>query len=156
MKSEPTSFSLDDLKRETQSSWDGVRNFQARNFIRDEMRKGDVVFLYHSSCAEPAIVGLARVVSEAYPDHTAWDPTSEHFDPRSSPDRPLWYMVDIAFESTFDRPITLQELKSDSFFNDMLVVQKGQRLSIQPVSITHAQRIIALGTSNESHEEIVP
>ncbi len=145
MKSEPSCFSIDDLKKAKIAPWDGVRNYQARNYMRDDMRTGDIVLFYHSNCAEPGVVGVASVAGEAYPDHTAWDPHSEHPDPRSTPERPLWYMVDVAYVDTFAKPVTLRILKADPFFANMLVVQRGQRLSIQPVEKRHAKRIISLG-----------
>ena len=135
MKSEPTTFSIDDLKACPNGidHWDGVRNYQARNFLRDEFREGDRVLFYHSG-KKPAIVGTARVVRKSYPDHTAWDPQSEHFDPKSLPDNPIWYMVDIRFESKFETPIPLAGLRRFPELAEMLLMKKGMRLSIQPVT----------------------
>ena len=137
-KSEPGEFSIDDLANKPGQSehWDGVRNYQARNFMRDKMRIGDLGFFYHSSCAQPAIVGIVRVVKEAYPDHTAFDPTDKHFDEKSDPDAPRWYMVDVAFVEKLQQPITLQALKAckNSSMQDFPLTRRGNRLSIMPVT----------------------
>ena len=137
-KSEPSEFSIDDLanKKGRREHWDGVRNYQARNFMRDKMRIGDLGFFYHSSCAQPAIVGIVRVVKEAYPDHTAFDPTDKHFDEKSDPDAPRWYMVDVAFVEKLQQPITLQALKAckNSSMRDFPLTRRGNRLSIMPVT----------------------
>ena len=133
-KSEPSSFSLDDLKNRPQATehWDGVRNFQARNFLRDQVKLGDLVFFYHSNIAEPGIVGIAEVVKEGYPDFTAFDPQSKYFDPRSTPDKPSWYMVDVRFLRELPRPVTLAELKGIPSLAGMALLNRS-RLSIQPV-----------------------
>jgi len=150
MKTEPSAFSLADLKGRPgrTAPWDGVRSYQARNLMRDEMRAGDRVLFYHSSVLPPAVVGTAKVVREAYPDHTAWDPDNEHFDPRSTPENPVWVMVDIQFESEFPVPVTLPELRSIPQLKDMVLLRKGSRLSVQPVTprefasiLQHAQRL---------------
>ena len=136
MKSEPSCFSIDDLvnsPRQT-SCWDGVRNYQARNFMRDDMQIGDQVFFYHSNCKTPGIVGICSVVSKPYPDHTAWDPKSEHPDSKSTPDKPIWYMVDIQFTKKLSRIIALEELRTYSELSDFRLLQKGNRLSVLPVS----------------------
>lgn len=133
MKSEPSTFSIDDLKRNKREPWDGVRNYQARNFMRDDMRVGDKVFFYHSNCAEPGIVGLARVVSKPYPDPTQFDPDDTHFDPKSSRDNPRWTLVDIAFVRKLKRTITLQELKPLPELENLALTRKGNRLSVMPV-----------------------
>lgn len=135
-KSEPDAFSIDDLKamKGKRDHWDGIRNYQARNLMRDEIKKGDLGFFYHSSCKVPGIVGTVEVVKEAYPDHTAWDPESSYFDPKSSPDNPRWVMVDVKFVQKFDRTLALQELREIKKLKDMVLLQKGSRLSIQPVS----------------------
>jgi predicted RNA-binding protein with PUA-like domain len=136
MKSEPDCFSLDDLKRSPDgiAPWDGVRNFQARNLLRDEIRVGDGVLFYHSNVPEPAIVGIAVVVREGYPDHTALDPRSDHFDPRASEGNPLWYMVDVQYVASLPGPFTREELRSDPLLAGMGVLRKGNRLSVQPVT----------------------
>lgn len=139
MKSEPSEFSIDDLKaaKNRTEHWDGVRNYQARNMMRDEMKRGDQVFFYHSNCAEPGIVGIAKVAREGYPDHTAFDADDPHFDPKSDPDNPRWFMVDVKFQRKLKRTITLQELKDHASLCDMPLLRRGNRLSIMPV--THAQ-----------------
>ncbi len=145
MKSEPDAFSIDDLaarpgKRE---HWDGVRNYQARNFMR-EMKKGDKVLFYHSSCPEPGVVGVAKVVKEAYPDFTAFDPESKYFDPKSSPDKPRWFMVDIQFQKKLKRTITLAELKQNPRLEGMQLLRKGNRLSVMPVAESEFDTILAM------------
>lgn len=139
MKSEPDTFSVEHLaaaKGKT-SAWDGVRNFQARNYLR-EMRKGDLAFFYHSSCPVPGIAGLVKVVKEAYPDPTAFDPHNHHYDADSKPDNPRWYMVDVKLEQKLGRVITLEELRKHAGgkLKNMIVLKKGNRLSITPVTKT--------------------
>ncbi|HET7300391.1 MAG TPA: EVE domain-containing protein [Oleiagrimonas sp.] len=133
VKSEPSTFSIDDLKRHKREPWDGVRNYQARNFMRDGMRVGDKVFFYHSNCAEPGIVGLAKVASKSYPDPTQFDPDNGHFDPKSSRDNPRWVLVDMAYVRKLKRTITLNELKDCPELVDFALVRKGNRLSVMPV-----------------------
>lgn len=135
-KSEPDVFSLQDLKNCSQQTepWDGVRNYQARNLMRDEMRIGDRGFFYHSRQQEPAIVGTVQIVREAYPDPSAWDPTSKYFDEKSSPENPRWVMVDVQFESELPRPVTLRELRELPGLEQMFLLRKGMRLSVQPVT----------------------
>jgi predicted RNA-binding protein with PUA-like domain len=146
MKSEPTCFSLDDLERSPGgiSAWDGVRNFQARNLLRDDIKAGDGVLFYHSSCPEPAIVGLAEVVRSGYPDHTAQDPRSDHFDPRATPVNPVWYMVDVKFRVRLPRPLTRSDLRSHPLLAGMPVLQRGSRLSVQPVSDDEWRAVLGL------------
>ncbi len=146
LKSEPDVFSLEDLKNcpNQTEPWDGIRNYQARNLMRDEMKVGDQAFFYHSRQAEPAIVGTVKVVREAYPDHTSWDPTSKYFDEKSSPENPRWLMVDVQFESEFSRPVTLKELRSIPELKEMFLLRKGMRLSVQPVTEEEFQLILAL------------
>ncbi|MEY4718170.1 MAG: hypothetical protein RL563_788 [Pseudomonadota bacterium] len=146
MKSEPDAFGIDDLSaRPSQTEhWDGVRNYQARNMMRDQMRIGDQVFFYHSNCSEPGIVGIAEVVKEAYPDFTAFDPDDKHFDPKSQPDKPTWFMVDVRFVRKLKRTISLRELKSLPELAELALVRRGNRLSIMPVTAEQWQRIIAL------------
>jgi predicted RNA-binding protein with PUA-like domain len=136
MKTEPSVFGIDDLqKRPGQTEhWDGVRNYQARNMMRDEMKVGDRVFFYHSNCDVPGIVGIAEIVREAYPDFTAFDPDSKYFDPKSSPDSPRWFMVDVRLVRKLARTITLQELKNYSELQDLVLLRRGNRLSVMPVS----------------------
>ena len=144
MKSEPETFGIDDLKQMKTEHWDGVRNYQARNMMRDEMKKGDQIFFYHSNCDVPGIVGIAKVVREGYPDHTAFDPEAKYYDPKSVEDNPRWFMVDVAFVKKFKRTISLAELKADSKLEDMPLVRKGNRLSIMPVSEAQWQYILSL------------
>jgi len=134
MKSEPDVFGIDHLKAMPKKTehWDGVRNYQARNMMRDEMKKGDLVFFYHSNCDEPGIVGLMKVVRESYPDFTAFDPEQKYYDPKSDPDKPRWYMVDVQYQRKTKRNITLAELKTCSQLEDCPLVRKGNRLSIMP------------------------
>ncbi|MDY7536947.1 EVE domain-containing protein [Undibacterium sp. RTI2.1] len=133
MKSEPDEVSIDDALSASSIAWFGVRNYQARNFMRDAMKVGDGVLFYHSSCAEPGIAGLAEVASSAYPDHTQFDPQSHYFDPKASQENPRWMMVDIrALRKT--RLLSLAELRTHGALADMLVLQKGSRLSITPVT----------------------
>ena len=133
IKTEPTTYSIDNLMRDKITHWEGVRNYQARNFMMNDMTIGDDVFIYHSNTTIPAIVGLGVISSKAYPDHFSWDETSSYYDPKSTPEKPRWYMVDVAFGLKFNTPITLQTIKSDINLVNMAVLQKGSRLSIQPV-----------------------
>ena len=146
MKSEPSAYSFADLKGEEDATaeWDGVRNYQARNTMRDDMRVGDGVLFYHSNAKPTAVVGTAVVVRAGYPDHTAWDPQSEHPDPKSAPDNPIWYMVDIKAAAEFDRPVTLREIKATPGLEDMALV-KNSRLSVQPVTPRQWDIITAMG-----------
>ena len=136
LKSEPDVFGIDHLKKLPKKTdhWDGVRNYQARNMMRDEMKNGDLVFFYHSNCAEPGIVGIKKVVREAYPDHTAFNPEEKYYDPKSDPDNPRWYMVDVQYQRNTKRVITLAELKGYQQLEDCPLVRKGNRLSIMPFS----------------------
>ena len=144
MKSEPEAFSIDDLKRKKREAWDGVRNYQARNFMRDGMRPGDQVFFYHSNCAVPGIVGIAEVATDAYPDPSQFDPKSKYFDPGSSRDNPRWMLVDVKFVKKFKRTISLDEMKSDPALDGMALLRKGNRLSVMPVEATHWRHILTL------------
>ncbi len=145
MKSEPSEFSIDDLYRRPKRSehWDGVRNYQARNFMRD-MKKGDQVLFYHSNCDTPGVVGIARVVREGYPDHTAFDPDDPHYDPKSDPENPRWMMVDVQYVRKLRRTITLQELKENPRLAAMALVRKGNRLSVMPVSEAEWQAVLEM------------
>ena len=148
MKSEPDVFSVDDLAAcpGRRTYWDGVRNYQARNYMRDEMKRGDLAFFYHSNCEEPAIVGIMKVVKEGYPDHTAFDPKDPHYDPASTPDAPRWFMVDVKLERKLRRPITLAELKAhaDGELAGFKLLARGNRLSVLPVSDEHWDFILGL------------
>lgn len=147
-KSEPDTFGIDALAAQPRrrTHWDGVRNFQARNMMRDEMRRGDLGFFYHSSCAEPGIVGIVKVVREGYPDHLAFDPTSRYFDDRSDPADPRWYMVDVQLVRKFAQPVTLSTLRrhANGRLKDMLILRKGNRLSITPVAPAQWKFILSL------------
>ncbi len=136
IKTEPNTFSWDDLKKSPNktTTWEGVRNYQARNIIRDEIKKGDEVFFYHSVVKPMAIMGIARVVREAYPDHFAFDPAHKYYDPKSNATDPTWFMFDVQAISEFIEPITLTSLKSQPALMRMRLLQKGSRLSVQPVS----------------------
>ena len=146
MKSEPSSFSVDDLLRRPDRTepWDGVRNYQARNLIRDEMKPGDLAFFYHSSCDEPGIAGVMEVASPAYPDPTAFDPGHHHFDPDSSPDSPRWLLVDVRLVRKLRRIITLTELKTHPELAGLPLLKRGNRLSVMPVSREHWEFILRL------------
>lgn len=150
VKSEPDCFSINDLKAAPNqtSHWDGVRNFQARNFMRDTMRVGDGVLFYHSNCHPPCIVGTAEIVSEAYPDFTAFDPLSEHPDPTSTPENPKWFMVDIQFRNKFSTPIPLAELRQHPPLSDMILLRKGNRLSVLPVAKKEWNYILELAETS--------
>ena len=148
MKSEPEEFSIDDLAaRPGQTEhWDGVRNYQARNMMRDQMRKGDRIFFYHSNCAEPGIVGIAEVVREGYVDHTAFDAQDKHYDPKSDPASPRWYMVDVRYLRKLGHTITLKELKEHlaGKLKGFQLLQKGNRLSVMPVEAAVWNFILSL------------
>lgn len=146
MKSEPDVFGIDHLRKMPKQTehWDGVRNYQARNMLRDQMQVGDRVFFYHSNCDVPGIVGIAKIVRAGYPDHTALDPDSKYYDPKSDPDNPRWFMVDVKFERKLKRTISLNELKADPELGDMTLVQRGNRLSIMPVTAAQWQYILDL------------
>ena len=144
MKSEPDAYSIDDLEKDRMEPWDGIRNYQARNMIRDDMQIGDQAFFYHSSCKVPAIIGIMKIVSEAYPDPTQFDPKDKHYDAKSPEDNPRWLLVDVAFERKLERPITLTELKAHPGLSDFRLNQRGNRLSIFTVSKEHWDLILGL------------
>ena len=144
MKSEPSVYSVEDLQNDGTTQWEGVRNYQARNIMRDDMHIGDLVIFYHSNAKPPGVAGIGRVSREAYPDHFAWDTTSHYFDKRSTPDKPIWMMVDVEFVCKAQRLVSLAELKADPALQEMIVTQKGSRLSVQPVSEAHFQHICKL------------
>lgn len=145
MKSEPDVYGIDDLKRDGSTCWEGIRNYQARNFMRDEMAVGDGVLFYHSRSKPPGVAGVARVTRAAYPDHYAQDPDHTYFDPKASPEDPRWYMVDIGYTETFPTYVPLATLKADPALAGMPVTRRGQRLSVQPVSAEHFAHVLALG-----------
>lgn len=136
LKSEPSVFSISDLESAPKKTtcWDGVRNYQARNTLRDEMKIGDLAFFYHSNAEPSAIAGVVEVVKEGYPDHSAFDKTNDHYDPKSKPESPVWFMVDVKHVETFKSPIALEELRKLKGLENMVLLQKGSRLSVQPVS----------------------
>lgn len=135
-KTEPDAFGIDDLANMPNQTehWDGIRNYQARNFLRDDIAVGDLVFIYHSSCKQVGIVGLAEVTRAGYPDHTQFDPEAKYYDPKSSPDKPRWYMVDIRLKEKFPQLLSLQAVKAMEEITDIGLVKKGHRLSIMPVA----------------------
>jgi predicted RNA-binding protein with PUA-like domain len=147
IKSEPDEFSIGDLmaSKGKRTHWDGVRNYQARNFMRDDMRKGDLVFYYHSNCKEPGIVGIAEVASGPYPDHTAFDPNDKHFDAKSDPENPRWIMVDVRHRRKTKRLISLSEIKQHADrLEGFPLIRRGNRLSVMPVSKEHWDFILSL------------
>lgn len=148
MKSEPDVYGIEHLKAMPGQTdhWDGVRNYQARNMMRDQMKEGDQVFFYHSNCKEPGIVGIMEVVREGYVDHTAFDPDEKYYDPKSDPENPRWYMVDVRYLRDLKRPITLQELKQygDGPLADFPLLRRGNRLSIMPVTEQQWDFILSL------------
>ena len=144
MKSEPDAFSIDDLKRVKKEPWDGIRNYQARNFMRDEMKVGDPVFFYHSNCDEPGIVGVMKVASKPYPDPTAFDPKSNYFDAKSDPENPRWLLVDVRYVKKLKRTVTLAEMKQEPALEGMRLLMRGNRLSIMPVESAHWDHILSM------------
>lgn len=145
MKSEPDCYSIDDLERDKVEMWDGTRNYQVRNMMRDDMKVGDLALFYHSNAGdETGVVGVMEIAKEAYSDPTQFDPKSDHPDPKSDPENPTWLCVDVKFKRKFPRVIALTELKNDPFFTDMPVVQRGNRLSVMPVSKKHFDKITRL------------
>lgn len=147
MKSEPDDISIDDLHDSPNHTmaWQGIRNYQARNFIRDQITLGDQVLFYHSSCKVPGVVGIATVVSQPTLDESAFDPQSRYFDPKSEPDKPRWWQVDIQFTAKLNQIVSLQQLKSDPALQYMVLVTKGARLSVQPVNADEFAHIVMLG-----------
>lgn len=145
-KSESAEYSIDDLKRDGRTHWDGVRNYQARNYVRDDMKVGDRVLYYHSNSDPTGVAGLARICRAAYPDHTALDPTNLHFDARSTKADPIWMMVDIEFNAKFREVVTLDRLRAAKDLDGLLVLKRGQRLSIMPVEPRHFSTIEKLGS----------
>ena len=146
MKSEPSEFGIDALAERPRKTepWDGVRNYQARNMMRDEMKKDDLAFFYHSNCDEPGIVGLMRVVREGYPDPTAFDPDDDHYDPKSDPKAPRWFLVDVELVRKLKRTIPLKELKAQRELAQLALVRKGNRLSVMPVAVDEWELILSL------------
>jgi len=149
MKSEPSTFSIDDLQACPSSTdhWDGVRNYQARNMMRDEMRPGDLAFFYHSNCKPPGIIGVVKIVKSGYPDYTALDPESHYYYPRSTEENPVWYMVDVQFKQKFNQLISLDELKTLPNLDGFQLLRKGNRLSIMPVDKKSWQTIMQIANA---------
>lgn len=141
MKSEPDCYAIDDLQKDGTEPWDGIRNYQARNFMRDDMRVGDKVLFYHSNTKPPHVAGIAEIASEPYPDPTQFDKKSQYFDPKATKENPRWFLADVKFVSKAKNILSLHAIKNDPDFTSMLLVQKGQRLSIQPVAKQHFERI---------------
>ena len=150
MKSEPDVYSIDHLSTEKSKTdhWDGIRNYQARNFIRDEMKKGDLAFFYHSNCAKPGVVGIIEIARSAYPDPTAFDPMEKYFDPKSDPDQPRWFMVDVRLKRRFRHGVTLKEIRAEKKLQNMRLVQRGNRLSILPLTKPEWDHILTMAGEN--------
>ena len=144
MKSEPDVYCIDDLKRDKVEPWDGIRNYQVRNMFRDQMKVGDLAFFYHSNCKPPAVVGIMTIASEAYPDHTQFDPKSRYYDAKSDKESPRWLLVDVKYKRKLKREITLQELKENKKLEDFRLNQKGNRLSVIPVKKSEWDLILSL------------
>lgn len=145
MKSEPEEYSIDDLKRDRREHWDGVRNYQVRNMMRDEMRKGDLALFYHSNAGtETGVVGIMEIVKEGYPDPMQFEPNDAHYDPKSDPGNPRWLCVDVKFKRKLPRVVTLSEIKANARFADLPLVKRGNRLSVMPIEKTDFDRLIKL------------
>ena len=146
MKSEPNEFSIDDLGKAPKKTecWDGVRNYQARNMMRDQMHKGDLAFFYHSACEVPGIVGVMKITRQGYPDETAFDPKDKHYDPKSDPGNPRWFHVDVRYVRKLKRTITLAELKQHHRLEGMVLLRRGNRLSVMPVTEKHWDYVLSL------------
>ncbi len=149
MKSEPNAYSIDDLENDGKTPWDGIRNYQARNIMRDDMNVGDEVLFYHSNAKPPGVIGLAKVCKESYPDHTARDKKSKYFDPKATEENPIWCMVDVEFKKKFKQIVSLDELKNHEELDGLMVIKRGQRLSIQPVDPEHFKFIKSLGSKKK-------
>lgn len=145
MKSEPGVYSIDDLRRDGKTSWEGVRNYQARNIMRDTMKVGDLALFYHSNALPPGVAGIGRICRAAYPDSSAWTPRSPYHDPRSTPDNPVWVAVDLAFVEKLPRFVDLAALKAEPRLKDLMVTRRGSRLSVQPVSENDFRCICRMG-----------
>lgn len=146
LKSEPTTYCIDDLIKAPKKTthWDGVRNYQARNMLRGEMKVGDFAFFYHSNCPTPGITGIVEVVKAGYPDFTAFDPEDHHYDPQSDPDKPRWFMVDVKFVKKFKTTLSLDVLRSNPALKNMMILRKGNRLSVTPLTKKEWEVILRL------------
>lgn len=143
-KSEPDVYSIEDLKRDKITYWDGVRNYEARNYLRDKIKKGDIVLFYHSNCDEPGVYGICEVVKEGYPDFTQFDPDNKYYDPKSNSVKPTWFMVDVKFIEKFDKPVLLDDMKSNTILKGMRLLQKGTRLSVLPITKMEYEEILKM------------
>ncbi|MCX8056051.1 MAG: EVE domain-containing protein [Ignavibacteria bacterium] len=143
-KSEPDVYSIDDLERDGTTFWDGVRNYEARNYLRDKVKKGDKVLFYHSNCEVPGVYGVCEVVKEGYPDFTQFDPKNKYYDPKSNPNNPTWFMVDVKFVKKLKKPVTLEEIKNNPKLKNIRLVQKGNRLSIIPLTKEEFDEILKM------------
>ncbi len=148
MKCEPSAYSIDDLARDQSAEWEGVRNYQARNFMRDEMQLGDLALFYHSNAKPSGLVGLAEICRAGYPDFHAFDRKSKYYDPKSKHDAPTWFMVDVKFIEKFSKILPLEALKQDPALTGMMVLKRGSRLSVQPVEKKHFERVVQLGRNH--------
>lgn len=146
VKSEESCYSIDDLKKDKKTAWTGIRNYQARNFIRDSMKVKDLVLFYHSSSEPTGVAGVSKVLSKPYADATAQNKKDDHHDPRSTKENPIWYCFDLGFVSKFKNIVTLSQIKFDPKLDGIAVAQQGSRLSVQPVSEKHFNRILELGS----------
>ena len=153
MKCEPAAYAIDDLARDGRTSWEGVRNYQARNFMRDEMRVGDGVLFYASNADPAGVTGVARVCREAHPDHYAWEPGHHYFDARSTAEKPVWYMVEIEYVERFSGTVGLSTLKATPGLEQMMVTRKGSRLSVQPVTAPEFDIVVRLGRAARPPDE---
>ena len=147
MKTEPSVYSIDDLRSEGKTHWEGVRNYQARNYMRDDMNIGDMVLFYHSNAKPAGVAGVGRVCSEPYADFFSWDQKSHYFDPKSSPENPRWVMVDVEFVEKFSHIVSLDDMKVHPALEEMLVTKRGMRLSVQPVIKEHFDIVVEMGRS---------
>lgn len=154
LKTEPEAFSIDDLERLGVAPWDGVRSYMARNNLQ-AMKAGELAFFYHASCDPPGVVGICEVVREAYPDHTAWDPSSKYFDSKSTPERPLWFMPDVKFVERFPRLVPIAELRAAPGLEGMVLLQRGMRLSVQPVRDEEWEIIVALARGEPDQPTLI-
>lgn len=144
IKSEPVTYGIGHLKKDKKTPWTGVRNFQARNFMRDGMQVGDQVLFYHSNCPEPGVYGIAKVASKAHPDETQFDPASDYHDPKATKDKPVWMLVDMAFVRELKKPVLLTDIRADRKLATMRILQPGSRLSITPVTKQEFDRVLEL------------
>ena len=145
LKSEPDCYSIDDLKRDGRTGWDGVRNYQARNIMRDDMKIGDLALFHHSSAEPTGVAGVAEIVGEARPDPTALDPANDHFDEKATEENPIWMLVDVRFVAKFRSVVSLESMKKDERLDGMMLLARGSRLSVQPVSEKHFAVVCELG-----------